>query len=177
MNPYSQPAAKWVEQSLLLPVALLHSSLMLHELRQGFYTTHLARYFRRFSSDQIRIYLYDRLVADSAGLVRDILAFIGADPEAAPDLATVYNASGVPRSSGWHTWLARGGGLKRMLKSKLPAPMVHRLATLQNRLKNANLTGFPRMTPDFRARLTELYYDDEITKLERMLGVDLTAWR
>jgi len=64
----------------------------------GLYYRHLSRYYEQFDREQIRVYLYDDFKGDTAAVLRDIYAFVGVDPDFAPDLTRRYNPSGVPRS-------------------------------------------------------------------------------
>lgn len=42
--------------------------------------------------------------------------------------------------------------------------------------KRALQTDFERLDPDLKTRLTQKYYSEDINKLEKLIGKDLSNW-
>jgi hypothetical protein len=152
---------------------------MLHYAAQGLYHEQLARYYRTFDRDRIRVYLYDDYGTDPSAILRDLYSFLGVDPAHAPDTSRTYNESGVPKSRllyGTFTSLVaavrRGASTSpvgaRILHSELSAKLSARATSL--------LLAKPPMPERARARLTEFYRDD-VSRLEGLIGRDLSAWK
>jgi hypothetical protein len=134
----------------------------------GFYAAQLERYFDAFEPDRIRIYLYEELRADTRALVSDLLRFLEVDPAVELDVSARYNVSAVPRSKAVHRLLSAPTSVRRALKPLVPARM-------RTRIRRGNLYR-PQMSATARARLRDLYRED-VTRLEAMIGRDLSAWR
>lgn len=58
-----------------------------HYVRRGFYFSQLQRYFDRFSSNQIKVYLFDDLKNDAATLTQRIHRFLDVDDAFTPDVS------------------------------------------------------------------------------------------
>lgn len=67
-----------------------------HYQQMGFYAAQLERYYRHFSPEQIRVYLYDTLQEEPLEVIADILHFLGVDETFTPDISVRYNAPGIP---------------------------------------------------------------------------------
>lgn len=142
----------------------------------------VARLFAAFPRERVKVVLFEDFVADKAGAYREILEFIGVDPEIAPDFA-IHNSRKRLRS----IWLQR-----RLLKTPeiwraerwLPVPALRdalgwRLPVWRERLLAWNTAPDPnpwRLTPGDRATLHGDFADD-IAALERLLGRSLDLWR
>jgi Sulfotransferase family len=142
-----------------------------HYREQGFYHRNLTRYFERFDSDQIRVYLYEDLERDPHRMLTDIFRFLGVDAGFRPNLSIRHNRSGVPRSARLHRLLTRSHPVKEAAKSVIPEEWGHRVIS---RLSRGNLRR-PPLRPEIRARLIEGYYED-IRRLEGLIGRDLSHW-
>jgi len=129
----------------------------------GMYAKQLKRYLEAFPAERVRVYLYDDLVDDARGLLGDLLRFLGADPSVQIDTAGHHNASGIPRNERW----------ARLLRSRA---VVRVMPTDMNRRLRARNRHKPEMPAAARARLRALYEDD-VARLEGLIGRDLSAWR
>ena len=135
----------------------------------GRFATHLQRFRDHFPPEQMRVYVYESLQADAPGLVRDLLGFLGVDPNQPIDLSRRHQVSMVPR-------FPRVDRLRRRilggvpLTSWLPAPAARALQRLYNRGRRsfALLPEDRRMVVDF--------YRDEILRTADLIGRDLSAW-
>jgi hypothetical protein len=135
-------------------------------LEFGAYAAQLARWLDRFDRERIRVLFFDDWKRDPDGVIRDLLPFLGVDPDRAVSGRAVYNAA-LPAAALPGLALDRRIGLSRLV----PDPLRHALKDLLSR--NASP---PRLDAGLRRWLVERY-DDDIRKLEQMLKRDLSAWR
>lgn len=69
-----------------------------HLAAMGRYEEQLRRYYDLFPREQIKVYLYRDLRTDQTGVLRDLFAFLGADPDFRPDCTQRYNEATLPAS-------------------------------------------------------------------------------
>ena len=139
---------------------------------EGFYVAGLSRYYQLFGRDRIEIGLYEDLVLDPAGLMRGFFRFLGVDASFEPDTSRRHNPSGVPKSRLLMSVLKRPNPLRDAIKPLLPKGLRGRVS---EGLQTHNLTKAPPLEPELRRRLVELYRED-VTRLEDLIGRDLSAW-
>lgn len=149
--------------------------LLWHYTRAGFYFEQLDRYYKLFPRDQIKVVLYDDLVKDSQGLMRDIFTFLGVDPTFIPDTNARPNVSGFPKSPAFHKFMYQlfmeNNPIKRI--SRILFPKKLRQDVMVNmRLMNLEKKKMPK---DIRIELDNLFRED-IQKLEKLINRDLSFW-
>jgi hypothetical protein len=137
----------------------------------GFYYTQLHRYFEKFDSRNIKVYLYEDLTSNRCNLLRDIFQFLGVDDDFIPDTSTKYNVTGLPKNKLLHQLLSKPNLLKTSVKAIVPKGFRRKLAM---NLKNANLTK-PELPQEIRQQLIEIYRED-ILELQKLIQRDLTKW-
>ncbi len=146
-----------------------------HYRRVGLYGEQLERYFALFPKEQFRIFLYEEFSRDPAHVLREILSFIGVDPEQIPSVLPRVNVSGIPRNRTvfqvWWGVYTRPNPLKTLAKRVLPARVRARIGEQVTR----TLLRKPRIPPDLFRELLDFYRED-IQKLSRLLGRDLSHW-
>ena len=142
-----------------------------HYQQRGFYHGQLARYYERFPRSQIKVYLYEDLESDAAGLCRDVFRFLGVDDEVRPDTSLKHNVSGLPRNQRLHDLLTKPHPLKKILKPLLPDQLRQRLVT---RLRSGNLVR-PPLPVELRRQLLREYRPD-ILRLQELIQRDLSNW-
>ncbi len=149
-----------------------------HYRRMGFYHGQISRYREAFGPEGLRVYLYEDLEENPEGVLRDIHRFIGVDPSFVPDVSARYNVSGVPKSKrlhALHRFLLRPNPAKSALKPFFPKKIRRRMVEGSlNTLRNRNLVK-PSFPEEVRRDLVEGYRED-ISKLETLLGRDLSGW-
>ena len=136
----------------------------------GCYAEKLTPYYQRFSSTQIRVYLYDDLVQAPAALMADLFAFLDVDADFVPDLATRYNASGEIQNPLMGLFWKHSYRLRRQMRPFLPTSLRD--------LAYARITRDlykPHLDDRLRAELTERYRD-EIVRLQNIIDRDLSHW-
>ena len=104
-------------------------------------------------------------------MVQNIFAYIGVDPSFEPEL-TMKNVSGIPRNVALQRLLTRKNPLKTVGKALLPKQFRKKLS---DQVQRQNLAEKPRLKPETRAELLNLYRHD-IQQLQELIDRDLSAW-
>lgn len=135
----------------------------------GFYSRQLSRYYQLFPRDQLRIHLYEDLVRDAGGLMRDCLAFLEVDSNLMPDFSQRHGRTGIIRNP-LLRWLWRRERVRVALAPWLPRAWRDRgYAWLMRDLVR------PEMKLETRAHLLGLYREDTLA-LQDLIGRDLSDW-
>jgi hypothetical protein len=146
-----------------------------HYKRAGFYYPQLKRYCTVFDPGQIKVYLYEDLITDPVGLLRNLFVFIGVDGAFAEVLAgeasVKHNVSGFPRSGTLNCFLMHPNPFKSILKPLIPRGATH---AVKCRVQNWNLVT-SQLSSQVRRNLVALYRED-ILKLQGLIGRDLSGW-
>ena len=144
---------------------------MWHCRSMGFYHEQLARYREVFAPEQIKIYLYEDLEGDPAGVVRDAYGFLGVDASFVPKPPARYNATGIPRSRKLNDLLRKDNPLKSAVKPFLPKKFRRKLLmSMQNKI----LAKPP--FPEKERRQLAAEYRQDVLKLQDLIGRDLSGW-
>jgi len=149
--------------------------ILWHYTQAGFYHEQLNRYYQVFDPHQIKVVLYEDLVKDSNGLLRDIFSFLGVDPTFIPDTTARPNVSGFPKNPKFHQFMYRLFMQDNVIKrvSRVIFPKAFR----QNVMVNMRLTNLEKRSipEDIYDRLKNLFRQD-INNLEKLIGRDLSNW-
>lgn len=140
-----------------------------HYRSMGMYHSQLVNYYSAFDSSQIRVYIFEDLVADERAVLSDLLRFLGVDDAAGVGLRRL-NASShtrVPRIRVAEASVRGDHLVKRAAHRFLPAPVVSRARNL--------LTRRVELSPSVRRMLVETYRDD-VEKLAALIDRDLSSW-
>ncbi|MDJ1181313.1 sulfotransferase [Roseofilum sp. BLCC_M91] len=146
-------------------------SFQWHHKRRGFYYVQLKRYFDLFDANQIRVYLYEDLIKDTTGLMKDIFQFLEVDDSFVPNVSKKHNPTRVPKNQTVNTLLNRPNPIKAVVKTILPMGLRK---TIADRLKEKNL-GKPKLSNKLRKQLIVEYRED-ILNLQDLIGRDLSSW-
>lgn len=138
---------------------------------KGFYGEQIKRYTDLFPKEQLKIYLFEDLCENPMGVVQDIFSYIGVDPSFEPDL-TMKNVSGIPKNVALQRLLTRENPLKTIGKNLLPKQFRKKLSA---QVQRSNLAAKPKLKPETRAELLDLYRED-IQRLQDLIDRDLSAW-
>ncbi len=145
-------------------------------LRVSSFATALAPFLEQFGRDRILIVDADRLRADRAAAVAEVLGFLGLDPApvlAAPALAEESNVGAGKGAAFRIAERVRSSTPGAAVAGRLPRGVRSRAAeTLRGR------PAEPSATVDEATRLQLLErLEPEIAGIERLTGWDLTRWR
>jgi hypothetical protein len=136
----------------------------------GRFATHLQRFLDLFLRERVRVYLYESLLTDARGVLRDMVAFLGVDPDQWIDVSHRHNETTlVPRFPALDRLRRRIMG-NASVTWWLPAPARGALRGLYHRRR-----GFFAMDPGDRRMVIE-YYRGEILRTADLIGRDLSAW-
>lgn len=142
-----------------------------HYKQKGYYYEQLKRYYDIFDRQQIKIYLYEDLQANSTKLIQNIYSFVGVDNTFIPDLSR-KNVSGTPKSRLVHDLFTKDNVLKSLVKPLLPKQLRRNIA---DTAISQNLGSKPILSSETRDRLCQLYRED-ILQLQDLIERDLSAW-
>lgn len=152
-----RPYRKSFEENLFSSASLL---------REGFYTEKIERYRQLFPRENIKTIVYDDLVRDPDGLLREIYRFLAIDLEFQSNLSTY-------RLNAAESKLGRSIMLFRLYRGLLRL----RLAEPAKWIDDLNKRAPPPMKMKTRTMLLRRYYLREIERLEEILARDLSAWK
>lgn len=140
----------------------------------GYYHQHLKPYFENFSREQIRVFLFDELKADPAGLMRDLFVFLGVDPEFRPDMMTRFNRAGEIANPMLRWAWSASRGLRSRATPMVPVQMRGRLVSWMAS-RPVKPHAAPPLAEQTQRALLEAYRED-IQRLSELLGRDLSHW-
>ncbi len=172
-----EPLADFAEALDAEPERIARSwSFAWHYRRMGFYYEQLARYYALFPRSHLRVYLFDDFSTDPLPVLADCFRFLGVDTGFHPDVSTIHNPSGLPRSRAVEYLVARPNPLRAMARVLLPLRLRRRLgqAPLAARLHARN-TVRTVMPADIRRALLAGYHDD-LLRLQDLIDRDLGHW-
>lgn len=140
------------------------------------YSEQLQCYFDAFGRERLHVILFDDLKAAPEEVYARTLAFLGVDPAFEPDF-DVHNAA-APTSNSWVYRAWKASTLRYRIRSMAPQRLYDAIRT--NRKKRleraAKRRPRPALGPALRAELVDRF-GDEIDRLEKLIGRDLSNWR
>ena len=166
-------AGRQVTRSTYFPQGLVYHSV-------AAYTEQVRRYLKLFGRKQVHVILYDDFAADTAGIYRGVLEFLGVDASRPPDSFPVINGSQEVKSSWLRSLmsdpLVRGTAIAT--RNWLPAPVFKGLQQFESRLMQMNIRSAkrPKLDPALRQRLLR-EFASEVAQFGKLIGRDLAAWR
>ena len=141
-----------------------------HWMQISRYHEALSRYFDLFPREQIHVFLFEDLRADSLGCVRDIYRSVGVYPGFAPDLETPHNVGGMPSSRTLEK-VFTSGSVRKAVEPWIP----QRAADVARRLRTKNLKKAPPLPKELKAELSR-HFRDDIRKTSELIGRNLDRW-
>jgi len=148
-------------------------------IRPGFYARQLMRYYEKFDSDQIQVFLYDDYKREPEEMLRKIFEFLEVDSRFKPDISTKHNVSGIPLDSP----LRKKSQLDRIKRTVLTEALKEAAKTVfpgrwQGKLRSLYQRTWldrPAMDLEDRRMLIGIFRED-ILRLEDLLKRDLATW-
>lgn len=138
--------------------------------RRGQYYNQVKRYVDTFGFEQVKIIFFDQLSRNPIGVARDLYRFLGVDDSFLPQIENHNPAGSILKIPEF--WKDEGLLLKT-LSFVLSGNLIHKIPHL---LRNINRPIPGPISPDTARKLGNRFLDD-IDKLEKLIGVDLSHWR
>jgi hypothetical protein len=142
-----------------------------HYKNLGFYYSQLQRYYKIFSPNQIKVYLYEDIQADSQKVMSDLFNFIGVDPNFIPNTYKKYNVTYKVKSKALLNFFEKPNLIKNFIRNLVPDTIRKPMAA---KVYRSNLVK-PQLEPKIRSKLIEVYRED-ILRLQDLIQRDLSAW-
>ncbi len=135
----------------------------------GMYSNQIKAYLENFKN--VKIVLFDDLIADTDGEIKKILMFLEVDSNIKLDTSKRMNASGVPKNRRLQRFLHRPNIFKSIVKVLLPKNTKEKLRSMISK-KNLNKVKMEHETKEY---LREVFKDD-ILKVQDLIKRDLSFW-
>ncbi|MBX6322041.1 MAG: hypothetical protein IRY94_09460 [Rhodospirillaceae bacterium] len=136
-------------------------------VRRGRYAAQLRRYFELFPRDNIRVFLFEEFFRPGLPQWPALCDFLGI-ARTDPPSAVRLNPAGSSRTLLWHRLRMRHPRLRAVVRATTTVDLRRRIKSRIEKLDRV-AHEIPRPTPEQRAELERLFYDD-VEELERMLG-------
>jgi len=137
---------------------------------RGYYHEQVKRYLDTFGRENVKLFLFDDLAADPAGITREAYRFIGVESSFTPEIK-IHNQGGrivaVPRF-----WEDRGL-LQKTVSFVFSRNFPRKLPLLIKKRKLGPASPIDRAT----AQRLSLKFQEDIGRLEQLIARDLSAWR
>ncbi len=149
-----------------------------HTLLKGRYYEGVKHFLETFGPEQVKVFLYDELRRDSAGLMRQLYEFIGVDPNFEVDTKRKQQTAQVPKNQSINQLLQTNNPVRSLAGSILRKVMPEeKRQQLRSRLITANSQGKEALPLSAEDRqLLEDYYRDDVRQLQDLIGRDLSGW-
>jgi len=142
-----------------------------HHVKNGFYFDNLKRYYSLFSSDQIKVVLFDELHSDTAEVVNNIYNWLGVEETSNIDFSKRYNSGYVPKNLLKHNLFRAKRLLPNSVRTHAPAFLRDKIKSLEK----SNKAEAPELPLDLRSRLLQIYASD-VGKVQNLIERDLSHW-
>lgn len=149
-------------------------------VQEGFYHSHLNKYFELFPKDQIKIVLYEDFRSEPKQVLKEIYDFIGVDSNYLPNVETEFNVSGLIKNKNIDYLIGQNSMVKQWIQSISP-PITSYLSSNKqvkawtNKMRNKNLNR-PSLSQELKGKINEIY-KNEIDNLQSLINRDLTHWQ
>lgn len=137
----------------------------------GLYASQVERYLLQFPREQILILLYDEMVSDTTGMLKKIFAFLGVDAGFRPPDVVKKNTASVPRNRFMQRLLAMDVVRVRLRTALGDSGLkagIKKLLYRAPQQKHPSAQTVQQLKPFFR---------EDINRLEKLTGIDLSAWK
>lgn len=152
-------------------------------LNRGFYGQQIERYYSHFNKEQLKLFLFEDLVNDTPGVLREIYRFIGVDENFLADTSRKYNISAIPGNPLARAavgWMGKQLSLKQKLQKIIPQHIYWSVVVPAGHALNEKLRARKSVKPqplddNSRSILNEVYRED-IEKLHLLTGLPVLHW-
>lgn len=138
-------------------------------LEFGLYYEQVKRFAEQFSTDNLRIYLYEEYKQAPTEITADIFRFLTVDSQFSPDTSEKHLQTSMPRFR-WISFMLKKHRVWSHLKDAIPdnlTPVARKLAFKSHQTVELDAAD--------RGRLTD-YYREDIIRLSSLIKRDLHAW-
>jgi sulfotransferase family protein len=146
-----------------------------HYRSVGYYYAQIKRYYDLFPRQQMRIFLYEDLKTNPLKVLKEVFQFLEIDDSFVPDLGVRHNVGAFPRNWWLEKFMLNLLPLRRKVVPRLPRGMRWRVIQGLKKLERWNRIPAPPLPVDIRAQLVA-GYEEDILRLQDLLGRDLSAW-
>ena len=138
-------------------------------LELGLYAEQVEKYLDVFSSEKVRVYIFEEFKSNPYKILKGIFEFLEVESSYIPNLKCHYNVSNIPRNIIARFLLK----IKRKYFSELVKFMPDQIRGIVKHILYTNKR--PILDENAKKFLKNYYYDD-IQKLTKLLGKDLSFW-
>lgn len=144
----------------------------------GLYHKQLKRYYSVFDVNKIRVFLYEEYKSNPNTFFSELFAFLGVDASFRPDTSVRHRQAAIPRIPVLRALLDRPNVIKSWAIQVFPYSLVKDMYSHVKR----SVREWNRVTPDplspmIRDELFDRFFEADCTKLEALIGRDLSEWR
>lgn len=149
-------------------------------VQEGFYYTHMKRYFDLFDAANIKIMLYEDLRKSPVAFMQELFEFIGVDASFVPDMSVQYNVSGKIKNRYVDLLIGQQSLIRKGVEKISPTLIQkvresHIMQKIVTNLRKKNLERVP-LSNATRKRLIEEIYREEIEAFGKLIQRDLSHW-
>lgn len=148
-------------------------------LKEGNYSRHILKYLEYFPIERIKIVIFEEFITDVAKHMANIVRFLGAQDSFCFDARVYKNQKSISQSNKINR-LFYCNPLIKKTRDFVQMNTGWRIQSSLKKLKNTLLTkrdiDIPPLNENTQKQLYN-YFEDEITRLESLLGKDLSVWR
>ena len=149
-------------------------------VNEGFYYKHLSRFYDLFPPSNLKVILYDEMRSHQGEMFSNLFSFLGVDKNFMPETDISYNQSGFIKSTLMNRMIGYNNPFIRAIRKVSPGllSMLKNNTTVLkslNKVRAKNLHR-PKLHPELKQKITEEIYLDDIKKLEKLIGKNLSSW-
>jgi len=147
-------------------------SFLWHYKKVGLYSGQVKTYINALGKDNVFIGIYEDMIKSPEQFMARVNSFLKIK-EIDYSVAEIYNSSGMPKSRVLHNLFVDRSGLKNILKIFITQDVR---AAMKKKCIEINTCWDESMNVECK-EILELYYSEDINKLEKVIGQSLDVWR
>ncbi|MCH2045471.1 MAG: sulfotransferase [Saprospiraceae bacterium] len=149
-------------------------------VQEGFYHSHMKKYYDIFPAEQIKVMLYEDLRKDPMAFMREIFEFLEVDPDIDLDMSVQYNVSGKIKNRFVDKLIGQQSVIRRGIEKIAPAIVANArdskwMQRMVTALRKKNMERAP-LAAQTKQDLINRIYKQEILSFQQLINKDLTHW-
>ncbi|MEA3497153.1 MAG: sulfotransferase [Bacteroidota bacterium] len=149
-------------------------------VQEGFFYSHLKKYFDTFDRSQFKILLHEDLINDSKGVIKSIYQFLEIDDSFKPRTDIRYNESGFVKNKLKDMIIGQESIIRKSVE-KISPKLVQKIrssASMQKIVTKARSKNLekPKLQAEIRKRMINEIYKEEILKFQDLIDRNLSKW-